>query len=150
MRFIMNLKLSKMSIEDLKSIKNVLASDFDNFWSFDVLEEELECDNSYVIVAKVDENTIVGFAALKVILDEADIMNIVVKKDFRHNGIGSVLLENLINYSKDLNLKTITLEVNENNLSAIRLYDKFSFDKLGIRKNYYDGKSDAIIMSTKL
>ena len=150
MRFIMELKLSKMSIEDLKSIKNVLASDFDNFWSYDVLEEELECDNSYVIVAKVDENTIVGFAGLKVILDEADIMNIVVKKDFRHNGIGSVLLENLINYSKDLNLKTITLEVNENNLSAIRLYDKFSFDKLGIRKNYYDGKSDAIIMSKKL
>lgn len=150
MRFIMNLKLSKMSIEDLKSIKNVLASEFDNFWSYDVLEEELECNNSYVIVAKVDENVIVGFAGLKVILDEADIMNIVVKKDFRHNGIGSVLLENLINYSKDLNLKTITLEVNENNLSAIRLYDKFSFDKLGIRKNYYDGKSDAIIMSKKL
>ena len=150
MRFIMNLKLSKMSIEDLKSIKNILASDFDNFWSYDVLEEELECDNSYVIVAKVDENTIVGFAGLKVILDEADIMNIVVKKDFRHNGIGSILLENLINHSKDLNLKTITLEVNENNLSAIRLYDKFSFDKLGIRKNYYDGKSDAIIMSKKL
>lgn len=150
MRFIMDLKLSKMSIEDLKSIKNVLASEFDNFWSYDVLEEELECDNSYVIVAKVDENVIVGFAGLKVILDEADIMNIVVKKDFRHNGIGSVLLENLINYSKDLNLKTITLEVNENNLSAIRLYDKFSFDKLGIRKNYYDGKSDAIIMSKKL
>lgn len=150
MRFIMDLKLSKMSIEDLNSIKNVLASEFDNFWSYDVLEEELECDNSYVIVAKVDENTIVGFAGLKVILDEADIMNIVVKKDFRHNGIGSVLLENLINYSKDLNLKTITLEVNENNLSAIRLYDKFSFDKLGIRKNYYDGKSDAIIMSKKL
>ena len=150
MRFIMNLKLSKMSIEDLKSIKNVLASDFDNFWSYDVLEEELECDNSYVIVAKVDENTIVGFAGLKVILDEADIMNIVVKKDFRHNGIGFILLENLINHSKELNLKTITLEVNENNLSAIRLYDKFSFDKLGIRKNYYDGKSDAIIMSKKL
>lgn len=150
MRFIMNLKLSKMSIEDLKSIKNILASDFDNFWSYDVLEEELECDNSYVIVAKADENVIVGFAGLKVILDEADIMNIVVKKDFRHNGIGSFLLENLINHSKDLNLKTITLEVNENNLSAIRLYDKFSFDKLGIRKNYYDGKSDAIIMSKKL
>ena len=146
----MDLKLSKMSIEDLKSIKNVLASDFDNFWSYDVLEEELECDNSYVIVAKVDENTIVGFAGLKVILDEADIMNIVVKKEFRHNGIGFILLENLINHSKELNLKTITLEVNENNLSAIRLYDKFSFDKLGIRKNYYDGKSDAIIMSKKL
>lgn len=146
----MDFKISKMSIEDLKSIKNILASDFDNFWSFDVLEEELECKNSYVIVAKNSENNIVGFAGLKVILDEADIMNIVVKKTFRHNGIGSILLENLISYSKNLNLKNITLEVNENNLSAIHLYDKFSFDKLGIRKKYYNGESDAIIMSKKL
>ncbi len=146
----MDFKINKMTIEDLESIKNILASDFDNFWSFDVLEDELECDNSYVIVAKNTDNTIVGFAGLKTILDEADIMNIVVKKDFRHNGIGSILLENLINYSKNINMKTITLEVNENNLSAIRLYDKFSFDKLGIRKKYYNGESDAIIMSKKL
>lgn len=146
----MNFKISKMSIEDLESMKNILSSDFDSFWSYNILEDELKCDNSYVIVAKNNENTIVGFAGLKVILDEADIMNIVVKKDFRNNGIGSILLEDLINHSKDLNLKTITLEVNENNLSAIRLYDKFSFDKLGIRKNYYDGKSDAIIMSKEL
>lgn len=146
----MDFKISKMSIEDLKSIKNILDSDFDNFWSFDVLEEELECKNSYVIVAKNSENNIVGFAGLKVILDEADIMNIVVKKTFRHNGIGSILLENLISYSKNLNLKNITLEVNENNLSAIHLYDKFSFDKLGIRKKYYNGESDTIIMSKKL
>ncbi len=146
----MDFKINKMTIEDLESIKNILASDFDNFWSFDVLEDELECDNSYVIVAKSTDNTIVGFAGLKTILDEADIMNIVVKKDFRHNGIGSILLENLINYSKNMNMKTITLEVNENNLSAIRLYDKFSFDKLGIRKKYYNGESDAIIMSKKL
>ena len=146
----MDFKISKMSIEDLKSIKNILASDFDNFWSYDVLEDELKHNNSYVIVAKNNENTIVGFAGLKVILDEADIMNIVVKKDFRQHGIGSILLKNLIEHSKNLNLKTITLEVNENNLSAIHLYDKFSFDKLGIRKKYYNGESDAIIMSKKL
>ena len=89
-------------IEDLKSIKNILTTDFDNFWSFDILEEELECSNSYVIVARDINNTIVGFAGIKVILDEADIMNIVVKKDFRHHGIGSLLLENLINYSKNI------------------------------------------------
>lgn len=139
-----------MSIEDLESIKNILISDFDNFWSYDVLKDELECKNSYVIIAKNNENTIIGFACLKVILDEADIMNIVVRKTFRHNGIGSVLLDNLISYSKNSNLKSITLEVNENNLSAIHLYNKFSFDKLGIRKKYYNGESDAIIMSKQL
>lgn len=146
----MDFKIDKMSIEDLKSIKDILYSNFDNFWSYDVLEDELESDTSYVIVAKNSENIIVGFAGLKVIVDEANIMNIVVKKDFRHHGIGSILLEDLINYSKSINLKTITLEVNENNLSAIRLYDKFSFDRLGIRKKYYNGESDAIIMSKHL
>ena len=146
----MNFNVSKMSIEDLESIKNILISDFDNFWSYDVLKDELECKNSYVIIAKNNENTIIGFACLKVILDEADIMNIVVRKTFRHNGIGSVLLDNLISYSKNSNLKSITLEVNENNLSAIHLYNKFSFDKLGIRKKYYNGENDAIIMSKQL
>ena len=146
----MDLKVNEMSLDDLNSIKDILLSDFDDFWNYNILKEELECASSYFLVAKNSNNEIVGFAGFKIIIDEADIMNIVVKKDFRHHGIGSILLENLINYSKKMNLKTITLEVNENNLSAIRLYDKFSFDKLGIRKKYYDGESDAIIMSKKL
>ena len=60
---------------------------------------------------------------------------------------GSFLLENLISFAKEHNSKTITLEVNETNLSAIKLYDKFNFEKVGIRKKYYDGKNDAIIMN---
>lgn len=142
----MGLKVEKMTSNNLENIKDVLVSDFDDFWNYDILKQELECSNSYFLIAKND-NEIVGFAGLKVIVDEADIMNIVVKKSFRHNGIGSILLENLISYARANNLKTITLEVNEHNLSAIRLYDKFNFDHIGIRKKYYNGESDAIIMS---
>ena len=57
-----------------------------------------------------------------------------------------ILLDYLISYSKSINLKTITLEVNELNLPAIKLYKKFAFSKLGIRKKYYNGENDAIIM----
>lgn len=146
----MDLKIEKMNLDALDSIKNIIISDFDDFWNYDILKEELECSNSYFVIAKNDNNEIVGFAGFKIIVDEANIMNIVVKKSFRHNGIGSILLEHLISYAKDKNLKTITLEVNEHNLSAIRLYDKFNFDHLGIRKKYYNGESDAIIMSKKL
>ena len=142
----MDLKVEKMTSNNLENIKDVLVSDFDDFWNYDILKQELECSNSYFLIAKND-NEIVGFAGLKVIVDEADIMNIVVKKSFRHNGIGSILLENLISYARANNLKTITLEVNEHNLSAIRLYDKFNFDHIGIRKKYYNGESDAILMS---
>ena len=59
----------------------------------------------------------------------------------------SFLLENLISFAKKLNIKVITLEVNECNLSAIKLYNKFNFNKVGVRKKYYDGKNDAIIMT---
>ena len=145
----MDLKIEKMTLDDLDSIQGILLTDFDNFWTYSTFIEELNNTNSYFIVAKNDDE-IVGFAGLKVIIDEADIMNIVVKKSFRHNGIGSILLENLISYAVANNLKTITLEVNEHNLSAIRLYDKFNFDHIGIRKKYYDGISDAIIMTKEL
>lgn len=146
----MNFKIEKMTLNDLQEIKDILTSDFDNFWSYDILKQELECDNSYFLVAKTDTNEIIGFAGLKTIVDEADIMNIVTKKSFRRNGIGSTLLGNLISYAEEQKLKTITLEVNEHNLSAIRLYDKFNFDNIGIRKKYYNGESDAIIMSKQL
>lgn len=146
----MNLQISKMTLEDLYNIKDILISDFDDFWTFNTLEEELNRSNSFFLVAKTDNNEIVGFAGLKVILDEADIMNIVVRKTFRGNGIGSKLLENLIFYAKNNNLKIVNLEVNEHNLSAIRLYDKFKFNHIGIRKKYYNGESDAIIMSKQL
>lgn len=145
----MDLKVNEMSLDDLNSIKDILLSDFDDFWNYNILKEELECASSYFLVAKNSNNEIVGFAGFKIIIDEADIMNIVVKKNFRKNGIGSVLLENLISLSKSLNLKSITLEVNENNISAINLYNKFDFVKLGVRKNYY-GNSNAIIMSKKI
>lgn len=146
----MNFNISSMTLDDLNSIKNILLSDFDDFWSYETLEDELKCSNSFFKVVKNDDNEIIGFAGFKVIIDEADIMNVVVKKIYRHIGIGSFLLDNLISYAKYLNLKIINLEVNESNSSAIYLYNKFGFEKLGIRKKYYNGINDAFIMSKKI
>ena len=146
----MDFEISKMSIEDLKSIKDILSSNFDNFWSYDVLEDELECDNSYVIVAKNSENIIVGFAGLKVILDEANIMNIVVKKDFRGKKISSYMLNETIQYCKNHEINAINLEVNIKNTIAINLYKKYNFKEVGLRKKYYNGIDDAILMTLEL
>ena len=65
-----------------------------------------------------------GFAGINIILDEAHLANIVTKKDLRNKGIGSKLLESLIEETKKT-CKSITLEVNEKNTSAISLYKKF-------------------------
>lgn len=83
----MDLKIAKMTLTDLNEISDILISDFDDFWTFNTLEEELNCDNSFFLVAKNHYDEIVGFAGFKSIFDEADIMNIVVKKSYRNNGI---------------------------------------------------------------
>ena len=75
----MNLKIYKMTLSELEELSSILASDFDDFWSYSILKDEINSENSYYIVAKL-ENEIVGFAGIKVLLDEADIMNIVKKK----------------------------------------------------------------------
>lgn len=145
----MNLSFNKMSINDLNNLKDILYTKFDEFWNYNILKEEIENQNSYFIVAKSENETIVGFAGIKVILDEADIMNIVVHKDFRNKKIGSQLLEQLLLYSKQNSIKSINLEVNELNSNAIALYKKFGFKQIAIRKKYYND-NDAIIMKKEI
>ena len=144
----MNIKITPMTLTDVNTIKNNLISDFDNFWTYQILKEELESENSSYLVARMN-NEIVGFAGIKVVLDEADIMNIVIKKNYRNQGIGTLLLESLISLAKRLNLNSLSLEVSEENLPAIHLYQKFGFESLGFRKNYYQDKN-GIIMTKKL
>ena len=144
----MDFTFKKMDIQDSEEIKDVLLSDFDYFWSYEVLREELLSDSSLYIVAK-KQNEIIGFAGIKIIIDEADIMNIVVKKSYRNNGIGSLLLENLILISNKKNLNFINLEVDCKNTIAINLYKKFGFEEISLRKNYYKN-NDAMIMKKKL
>ena len=138
------IEVYKMSLNDLESIKEILVSDFDDFWNYSILKDELSNANSYYLVAKLD-NEILGFAGIKYVLNDADIMNIVVKKSKRKSGIGSLLLKNIIELCKKLNVSTLFLEVNEKNLPAISLYKKFGFEEVGFRKNYYK-ENNAIVM----
>ena len=140
--------IAKMTLEDLNNIKDNLISDFDDFWNYSVFKSELESDSSHYLVVK-DNSKIIGFAGIKVTVPDCDIMNIVVKKDFRNQGIGSLLLKELINLSKSLNVKNLFLEVNERNTPAILLYNKFGFKKISTRKNYYKD-NNAIVMKLDL
>ena len=146
MEILSNIKFENMTISDLDNIKDILYTDFDDFWSYNIFKSELENENSKYIVAKLNSE-IIGFAGIWQVMDEAHITNIVTKKNFRNLGIGSLLLEKLINICKNQeNINSVTLEVNEDNIIAQKLYEKFNFKNLGKRKNYYNGKA-AIIMT---
>ena len=132
------MEITEMTLEDLEQMKNTLYSDFDNFWSYNVLKQELVNDKTKYIIAK-EKNEVVGFAGISVIF--------VVKKSCRGKGIGGEMLETLIDLCSDMNLKTFTLEVNVENTPAIKLYERFGFKNLGIRKKYYNNTTDAYIMT---
>lgn len=145
----MNLEIYNMTDYDLSLIKDILIDDFDDFWIYDVLQEELNNPNSEYFVVKL-ENNILGFAGIWKAVDDVHITDIVVKKSNRQTGIGSKLLEKLIQTAKSQNFNSITLEVNEHNQPAINLYLKYGFKNVGFRKKYYNNKDNAIIMTKEL
>ena len=145
----MKLEIYNKTEYDWSLIKDILIDDFDDFWTYDVLQEELNNPNSEYFVAKL-ENNILGFAGIWKAVDDVHITDIVVKKSNRQTGIGSKLLEKLIQTAKSQNFNSITLEVNEHNQPAINLYLKYGFKNVGFRKKYYNNKDNAIIMTKEL
>ena len=145
-----NIKIFRMTISDLELIKESLLLDFDDFWNFNTFKNELLNPNSKYIVAKIN-NEIVGFGGIWKAVDDVHITNIVTAKKYRRQNIGSILLSNLIEMSKsEIGITSITLEVNSNNIPAIKLYEKFGFKKVGLRKKYYNNIDDAVIYTKNL
>lgn len=143
------IEIAEMTLDDFEQIKNVLTSDFDDFWTPHLLKSELMGENKTYMVAKQNQ-MIVGFAGAMLNFPEMEIMNLVTKKQKRRNGIGKLLLEKLIKMAEDHHFEKIFLEVNPTNEVARKLYEKVGFVEIGIRKNYYGNNQHAMMMVKKL
>jgi len=95
-------------------------------------------------------NFVIGICVFHVVLDEAQINYFVVNKKFREKGFGSYLMSYLIKKCEKLNLKKLLLEVSQSNVTAERFYSRFDFYTVGIRKNYYNDGSHALLKEKKL
>ena len=81
--------------------------------------------------------------------DQAHITEIAVRESLRGQGIGELLLIGTVRAAYEQGLEEVTLEARVSNFIAQRLYDKYGFNEVGIRKNYYaDNREDAVIMTT--
>ncbi|MBM4432594.1 MAG: ribosomal-protein-alanine N-acetyltransferase [Chloroflexi bacterium] len=91
---------------------------------------------------------IVGFGGIWMMANEAHIINIAVRKDYQRKGIGELLLMAIIDVAMKLDGRAIILEVRASNTPAQRLYYKYGFVKIGVRRGYYkDNGEDGIMMS---
>lgn len=133
--------IRKARITDLKGINALGEQLHSGFSKLFHMESEINSNISILLVS-VDNNIVNGYLYAQDLGDNIDLLSVFVDNKYRLKHIGSSLLENLINEYPD---KTITLEVEENNESAIALYKKFNFKIVNTRKNYYkDG--DAYLM----
>ena len=121
---------------------------FSHPWSKHSLEEELNNETSLFLVAK-EENEVIGYIGMSIVIDEGYIFNVAVRENHRNKGVATALINELVTYGKKNNFSFITLEVRESNLPAISLYSKFGFIKAGERKDYYSNPKENAILLTK-
>ena len=136
------------NVTDMKTVAQMEEKYIECPWNENTLLESFGQD-SYVFIKAEEQENLVGYGSVQIVLDEGNINNIAVDENFRHKGVASGILNNIIARCKDKNVTVMFLEVNEHNVGAIALYTKFGFEKIGERKNYYKS-GNAIIMSLKL
>ena len=78
----LDLSISDMNELDLKKIKDILETEFDEYWNYSIFKSELQNENSKYFIIK-NNNEIIGFIGILVVLDVADITNLVIKKAYR-------------------------------------------------------------------
>ena len=96
-----------------------------------------------------DLASIIGFAGLWLMVDEAHVTTIAMHPNHRRRGLGEFMLASLIDISYSIGAKWVTLEVRVSNYPAQKLYQKYGFREAGLRHRYYsDNQEDALIMWT--
>lgn len=145
------MSIRAMELSDLKDILTLEHQLFTSCWSEEDFIYELTTNPfsfNYVIENK---GVIIGYIGVWITYEQAQITTLGVKKEFQHSGIATKLMMFIENILKEKQCEQVSLEVRISNDAAIHLYTKFGYQKVGIRKNYYqDNNEDAYLMVKRL
>ncbi len=140
-----------MTVDDTDKVYRIETSSFFRPMSKKDLVSDIEKNKHKRHFVYEKNGETVGFYIISKILDEVEIYTIAVDELYRGQKIASNMLEHLINFSKEMKVSKIWLEVSTKNMPAINLYEKFGFEKIRLRKNYYSlTNEDAFIMLKEL
>lgn len=140
------LEIRRAEKADAGKIAEIEQKIFSDAWSKEEYEKLLEGPAMTFYVVE-DACGLIGYGGYTCAADEADIIDIGIRKDRQGEKIGSRLLASML---EDLEGRRVFLEVRESNAPAIGLYKKFGFQEIGMRKNYYDHpKENAVVMYKK-
>lgn len=133
--------ISSVSLSDIEEFNELGLLVNKNFLNVFNLKEILNSSLDF-IYGYYEDDELIGFIHVNVLYETMDLVNIVVSEKYRNKGIGSELLNYVI---QQHDISNIMLEVNENNENAINFYLDNGFQIINKRKKYY-GEDDALIM----
>ena len=145
-----------MSVPETVNIRPMTKSDLDGVlaieqvsyptpWRREHFLQEIHLHTSFPYVAVLDE-MVVGYVCLMSLFEEAQILNIAVAPQQRGRGVARMLMELAVSIARERGAEVLVLEVRESNTAAIKLYEDFGFERYFLRKGYYEGKEDALLM----
>ena len=105
-------------------------------WTLEQFMADLNSATTNYLFLEVQEE-LVGFISYRQILDEVEIDEVLIFKEYQHQGFGSQLMQKILKVASEKQVQTIFLEVRQSNLPAIHLYEKCGFKQIAKRKNYY-------------
>jgi len=140
----------RMTEADLDAVLKIEYAAFSHPWTRGIFLDGLK---SYEIWLMFEGNQQVGHGVINVIIDEAHLLNITVKPESQGRGLGLLLLDKLMKRAYELNGRECFLELRASNQSAYRLYERYGFNEVGRRRDYYPaigGREDALVMACTL
>lgn len=149
--FIPQLAFRRMTEADVPAVVAAERAGYAFPWSEGIFRDCLRA--GYICrVAELDE-LFVGYGVLSVVANEAHVLNLCVRPEFRCRGLGRRMLQHLIDTSRAAGATDLFLEVRPSNLGAVRLYQAMGLVQIGVRRGYYqaeNGREDAIVMRLTL
>lgn len=143
--------IERMKIDHLTAVLRIEQASYADPWSRAGFIKEIESlRTSFPIVAQRAE-IVIGYVVAWFIMDEAHIGNVAVAPEERRQGVGRVMMEEVLGQAVAQGCTFSTLEVRESNTSALRLYERLGFFPVGRRQRFYRNPTeDAIIMLKSL
>lgn len=138
--------LRPMRWPDIEAVHALETEVFDvDPWSAEQFWGELAHPTRRYLVAELD-GSIVGYAGVYLLPPDSDVQTIAVSSAAQGRGIGKLLLRALIDIALELGCVQLLLEVRSDNESALAMYERFGFESISRRRDYYATGVDALIM----
>lgn len=117
-------------------------------WTQGMFQQEMRNETSHFYLA-IHGGEVVAYGGFWMILDEVHITKVTVARPWRGQGIGRYFMNYLETRGLDAGGTVIRLEVRESNVAARRLYQRFGFEEVGLRKNYYAVSPEHAVIMVK-